>query len=161
MENERQLEDDRAKVDEHLAKSLNDMEEMEAIIDKLVDDLRQQSENKIRWVDSKGREFYFNFTIGQLLKLKREFGIDLLAPQVFGPSNTVELFAAIEVILEKQIQRHAIDIDELADELAKDIPGVFESFNERLSVFYLAQRDHKAEAILLGVQLDLAASQMS
>ena len=144
------LEDTYQKAVEELGDTYKQIEEVAAT-------LQAQAENAIKWTDSKGRTWNFSITIGHLLDLKKEYGIDLLAPGIFGPADTADMFAAIEVILQKQMTRHHVSVGELADEMTGQIEEVYQAFNEGLTLFYLGHSENKRTAIVMAELDNLVA----
>ena len=99
------------------------------------------------WTDSTGREWNLNFTLGKLMTLRRVHNIDLLADDVYGPAGIMQLLTAVEVCLAEQMQLLGVTIEELGDEIGKDIGGLCRAMHEGLTFFYMALGGKKARAI--------------
>ena len=99
------------------------------------------------WTDSTGREWNLNFTLGKLMTLRRVHNIDLLADDVYGPAGIMQLLTAVEVCLSEQMQLLGVTVEELGDEIGKDIGGLCRAMHEGLTFFYLALGGKKARAI--------------
>lgn len=99
------------------------------------------------WTDSTGREWNLNFTLGKLMTLRRVHNIDLLADDVYGPAGIMQLLTAVEVCLSEQMQLLGVTVEELGDEIGKDIGGLCRAMHEGLTFFYMALGGKKARAI--------------
>ena len=99
------------------------------------------------WTASTGREWTRHFTLGKLMTLRRVHNIDLLADDVYGPAGIMQLLTAVEVCLAEQMQLLGVTIEELGDEIGKDIGGLCRAMHEGLTFFYMALGGKKARAI--------------
>ena len=102
----------------------------------------------VAWTDSLGREWRMVPTIGAVLKLKRVYGIDLLAPKVTGPNSVNDILATVEVVLEEQLASRMTTIDELADDLFDDIELVYRALGEGLVLFFWAHQPAKVGELM-------------
>lgn len=99
------------------------------------------------WIDSTGREWHLNFTLGKLMTLRRVHNIDLLADDVYGPAGIMQLLTAVEVCLSEQMEVLGVSVEELGDEIGKDIGGLCRAMHEGLTFFFMALGGKKARAI--------------
>lgn len=97
----------------------------------------------VTWTDSLGRGWRMVPTIGSVLKLRRVYGIDLLAPKVTGPNSVNDILATVEVVLEEQLAARMITIDDLANDLFDDIELVYQALSEGLVLFFWAHQPAK------------------
>ena len=100
----------------------------------------------VSWEDSQGRSWRLVPTVGHMLKLKRLFGIDLLAPKTLGTKDINSTLAVLEVILDEQLQHRFLRIEDLADELLNDMQSVYIALSEGITLFFWA---HQAEKLPL------------